>query len=182
MTVNVVGEEGMNLNFNSLVKNEDGEEGVVDLVLTSYPVKWVEGGFESGRCETFCRVNWKNKELNSHQWHAQDGSESRIPDEMRAPEDWIAGSRSVLALTWKPQWPVQALNDVQRWGDSNNCRFLLTSEQDPNKNYALMLYVAPKPIRSVSGLDAYACQARDNRFETFKTWFEGFLVGRGLEP
>lgn len=136
MTANVVGEEGMNLNFNSLVKNEDGEEGVVDLVLTSYPVKWVEGGFESGPCNSFYRVNWKNKGPHSHQWHAQDGSESRIPDEMRAPEDWIAEGEAT---------------DIATLLQMNHTKFEQLSQKDQSTVYQASIKKKPWELGGKTG-------------------------------
>ena len=104
-------------------------------------------------------------------------------------KDWIDGSKATYWGRWSPSWPVSILQDIQKWGDSNCCRFILVSEYDDqqgmvkrgHENYYLSLYIAPKPNRRETGLCEHSIGNRDRFFDRFGPWLEGFLAGRGLQ-
>lgn len=92
--------------------------------------------------------------------------------------DWIRGSLSKHCGPWKKEWPIGLLTEIQEWGDSHGCRFLLTAEQDEGR-YGLVLYCAPKPNRT--HIDEHSISTRDKALLVFPTWFEGFLAGKGIK-
>jgi len=111
-------------------------------------------------------------------------------DKPDPPKDWIDGSKATYWGRWDQEWPITILKDIQRWGDSNGCRFILVSEFDDQQgmvtsrsaDYYLSLYIAPKPNSRQDGLCKYSIANRDNGFKKFGPWLEGFLAGRGLLP
>jgi hypothetical protein len=112
----------------------------------------------------------------------------RAIDDDPAPQSWITATHAVCWGTWR--WSADLLNDVQRWGDANCCRFILVSEVRSGwdgtgrstMEYELKLYVAPKPNRIQTGLCAASISNRDAGLARFSPWLDGFLAGRGLPP
>lgn len=118
----------------------------------------------------------------------EDEDRSVMTDKPAA--DWIGGSKAVLWGKWR--WPADVFQEIQRWGDSNACRFLLASEfisegsampdalRAQDRLYFLSLYIAPKPTRRSTGLDGPSIGNRDRSIDRFTAWLEGYLAGRGL--
>lgn len=112
---------------------------------------------------------------------APDFDRVDFADPLSAPADWIAATSAVRWGRWR--WPVDVFKDIQAWGDSNCCRFILVSEANETTGaavYDTWLYIAPKPNRRATGLDDLSRQNRDKHMSEFASWLSGYLAGRGL--
>lgn len=103
-----------------------------------------------------------------------------FPKPSQPAADWIDGMKAVRWGRWT--WDASILTGIQKWGDSNCCRFILVSETEEGRRaeYELTLYIAPKPMRRATGLCDLAVKNRDSHMPKFDPWFDGYLAGRGL--
>jgi hypothetical protein len=103
------------------------------------------------------------------------------------PTTWIEGAKATRWGRWDPSWPLETFRDIQVWGDSHCCRFILVSESDSTEfqdrkvtDHYLVLYIAPKPNRLSTGLCEHSIANRDRNAPNFKAWFEGYLAGKSV--